>query len=211
MATLDPTTPKDRSKSVRGPHRLPAPHDRVEFIVDKHGVEYSGGIEDLISASVVTASMLKGKRPGSKMPSRGTRSRRHRSFGRVIVSYLKHGLVVRFCHALERDLKLPGVTDEIVSAAKAEADAERQDYEARCEARHAPTWEEDPDPNSIHRRVGYEFGTLMAIAEDDATAEDLIALMPEFKAKLVARKAKRDAERKRPDFMRLVVDNEARP
>jgi hypothetical protein len=204
------SVPKPQTNEAQnaGLHRLPAPHDRVEFRVDTYGVQYSGSAEDLISANVVTATMLKGKKPGSKMPVSGTRSRRHDLFGRVTVSYLKYGLVVIFREALERGVKLPGVTDEIVAAAKVKADAEWKDHEARCAAHHAPAVEEeDPDPNPIYQQLGRELGMLSAIADDDATAEDLVALMPEFRAKLLARKAKRGTERKRPDFLRLVVDN----
>jgi hypothetical protein len=170
--------------------------------------QYSGSAEDLIAASIVTREMITDKKTG-QIYTRGSRTRRDSAGGKIWVRHLKYEIVVDFFEALERGIELPGVTGEIIAAAKSETDAQWKDYEARC-ARHATDADDEPDPNSVDCRVGYEIGTLMAIAEDDATAEDLIALMPEFKAKLLARKAKRDAERKRPGFLRLVVDNEVR-
>jgi hypothetical protein len=196
---------------------LPAPHDRVEFRIQHGGiVQYSGRIEDLISADVITAEMIGGRR----IPPYAVWTRRDKSGARIFLRFgkvgLKDRLIVEFREGLK--LALPGITGEIVAAATARLEAEEQRFEREYERRvanrdEAPADEEedlDPHSISIDRQVGREIGMLMAIADDDATTEDLIALIPEFKAKLLARKAKRGTERKRPDFLRLVIDNEAR-
>lgn len=208
--------PNRSTRSNAGLYHLPAPHDRVEFTLSSSGesfsVQYSGSVEDLISAGVVTRQMVTSNKTG-RMYERGKYLRRDAAGGEICIRHLKYEVVVIFYEALELGLTLPGVTEFILAAAKAEAIAEDARYEARCAAAGRATAREDeePDLNSVHRRIGFELGTLSAIADDDATAEDLIALMPELKAKLLARKAKRGTERKRPGFLRLVVTNEARP
>jgi hypothetical protein len=173
--------------SAAGPHRLPAPHDRVEFKIYAYirgygpdptsldcTVQYSGSAEDLIAAGVVTREMITDKT--GRIFARGDRTRRDSAGGKIRVRFLKYEIVVDYHDAFDLELTLPGVTDELLvraaAEAKAKADAEWKDYEAR----RAPAVEEEDHPDS-------------------------------HSIQLLARKAKRGAERKRPAILRLVVDN----
>jgi hypothetical protein len=205
--------PIHTSALVDGLHRLPAPHDRVEFRITAYGkrcvVGYSGSVEDLISANVVTPELLMGK--SGRIPIRGRLTRRDKAGGKIRLTYLKYELVVYFLDALERGLTLPGVTDEIIAAAKAE---EAAAYEAR---RHeAPAEEPESQasepitPETYLQAAAVPLKNLIDIADHFSPA--LSARVGVYLARidelLRIESAKRITERPaRSSFLKLVVDN----
>jgi hypothetical protein len=204
--TLAPPRPQSIPPADRCGYRpLAAPHGSVEFKIYAHWrwtmkrpepdlrlfVEYRGTERNLIAAGIVTRNFL-APRPGRKrIDAAGRRISLKRRLGGI--------RVVTFSGDLFQERRLPAITRELVD----EAIEERRRYDGEREPTQAP----DPT-SSVHYRLGLALGRLSGIADDDATAEEFIALLPAVEAKLLARKSKRGIERKRPGFLRLVVDND---
>jgi hypothetical protein len=116
------STPKVRSKSPAVPtRRLPAPHDRVKFTLERIGngdfcIEYYGSHDELIACGAATPELL-------ATPSRG-KTRRDSTGNRVALERRKNHLILGLYRSRDDAAQLPGVT----SAALADA---VKDYKQR--------------------------------------------------------------------------------
>jgi hypothetical protein len=207
MATQDPTTSTSTAEPI-GLHRLPAPHDRVEFRIQQHSVQYSGSAEDLISAGVVSRQMVTDKT--GRIYARGNHTRRDAAGGKIHVRYLKYEVVVDFFDALDAGLTLPGVTDELLTAAAAKAEAIAECQRSYRRMDEAPAEEEAPESitDLLHTAAAL-LKSLASVAMDfeNSFGRKILERVGAID-RLIAAEREQPLAKRRPSYLRLVIDND---